>query len=102
MSLNELQQILQAGKIPGLILLYGQESFFVDRGVQAVRDAVVEPANRDFNLTQFHGKDFVPGEVIEQARTYPVLRMPAAMALMERSSGSRARSRSSSPSFSSR
>ena len=72
MSLNELQKILQAGTIPGLILLYGQEGFFVEQGLRAVRDAVVAPAERDFNLTQFHGKDFEPVEVLEQARTYPV------------------------------
>ena len=58
MSLRELQNILQAGTIPGLILLYGQESFFVEKGLLAVRDAVVAPENRDFNLTQFHGRDF--------------------------------------------
>ena len=72
MSLKELQNILQAGTVPGLILLYGQESFFVEKGMLAVRDAVVTPENRDFNLTQFYGKDFVANDVIEQARTFPV------------------------------
>ena len=72
MSLKELQNILQAGTVPGLILLYGQESFFVEKGMLAVRDAVVTPENRDFNLTQFYGKDFVPNDVVEQARTFPV------------------------------
>jgi DNA polymerase-3 subunit delta len=72
MSLKELQNILQAGTVPGLILLYGQESLFVEKGMLAVRDAVVTPENRDFNLTQFYGKDFVPNDVVEQARTFPV------------------------------
>jgi DNA polymerase-3 subunit delta len=72
MSLKELQNILQAGTVPGLILLYGQESFFVEKGMLAVRDAVVTPENRDFNLTQFYGKDFVANDVVEQARTFPV------------------------------
>lgn len=72
MTLKELQNILQAGNVPGLILLYGTEPFFVEQGMLAVRDAVVDPANRDFNLTQYHGKDFSANDVVEQARTLPV------------------------------
>jgi len=72
MSLNQLQNIIQAGSLPCLILLYGQESYFLDEGLQAVRNAVVLPENRDFNLTLFHGKDFKAIDVVEQARTFPV------------------------------
>jgi len=72
MSLHELQNILQAGSLPGLILLYGQESYFVDKGLQAICNAVVRAEDMDFNLTRFHGKDFRPIDVIEQARTFPV------------------------------
>ena len=72
MSLKELQNVLQAGNPPSLILLHGQETFFVDKGVKLVLDAVVETANRDFNYTLYHGKEFAPAEVIEQARTFPV------------------------------
>ncbi len=64
--------MIQAGPLPGLILLYGPESYFAEQGLQLIRDAVVAPENRDFNLTQYHGKDFKPGEVVEQARTFPV------------------------------
>lgn len=72
MSLRELQNILQAGPLPGLVLLYGPESYFVEQGMRLIRDAVVAPENRDFNLSRYHGKDFKPGEVVEQARTFPV------------------------------
>lgn len=72
MSLRELQNILQAGSLPGLILLYGQESYFVEKGLQAIRNAVVRPEDMDFNLTRFHGRDFRAIDVIEQARTFPV------------------------------
>ena len=72
MSLRELQNIIQAGSPPGLILLYGPESYFVEKGLQAIRNAVVPPENRDFNLTQFHGRDFKAMDVVEQARTFPV------------------------------
>lgn len=72
MSLRELQNMIQAGTLPGLILLYGQESYFIETGLQAIRDAVVLPQDRDFNLTLFHGREFKAGQVIEQARTLPM------------------------------
>lgn len=72
MSLRELHSIIQAGPLPGLILLYGQEPYFIEEGVQAVLDAAVPPADRDFNLTRFHGRDFKAFEVVEQARTLPM------------------------------
>ena len=72
MSLRELQNIIQAGSLPGLILLYGQESYFIDEGLQAISNAVVRPEDRDFNLTQFQGRDFKPIDVVEQARTFPI------------------------------
>jgi len=72
MSLRELRNIIKAGSVPGLILLYGQESFFIEEGLQAILNATVLPENRDFNLTRFHGRDFKAVEVVDQARTYPV------------------------------
>ncbi len=72
MSLNELQNLIQAGNIPGLVLLYGQEAYFIEEGLRSIRNAVVAPENRDFNLTQLQGRDFKASEVIEQARTFPV------------------------------
>ncbi len=72
MSLNQLRNFIQAGSLPCLILLYGQESYFVEEGLRAIRDAVVLPENRDFNLTQFYGRDFKAIDIVEQARTFPV------------------------------
>lgn len=72
MSLHELKNILRSGTLPGLVLLHGPESFFIEEGVRSIVDACVLPENRDFNLTRFQGRDFRPIEVIEQARTFPV------------------------------
>ena len=72
MSLRELQMMIQAGDVPGLILLYGQESYFVDEGTRLILDAVVSEESRDFNLGRFQGRDFNAAAVIEQARTFPV------------------------------
>ena len=72
MSLRELQNTIQAGTLPGLILLYGQESYFIEEGLRAVRNAVVLPQDVDFNLTLFYGRDFKANQIVEQARTFPV------------------------------
>lgn len=63
---------MRAGSLPGLILLHGQESYFIDKGLQTVIDAVVAPQDRDFNFSLFHGRDYKVNEVVEQARTFPV------------------------------
>lgn len=63
--------MIQAGQLPGLILLYGPETYFIDEAVRLISAAVVPAASRDFNLTQYHGRDFRAVEVVEQALTYP-------------------------------
>lgn len=72
MTYGELKQALKVGQVPSLLLLYGDESYFVEEATSLVCDAVVAPENRDFNLTQFHGKEFKSSELIEQAQTFPV------------------------------
>ncbi len=72
MSLRDLQNLIQAGPLPGLILLHGQEPYFIEEGVRAVLEATVLPENRDFNLSRFQGREFKAMEVVEQARTFPV------------------------------
>ena len=72
MSLRDLQNLIKAGPLPSLVLLHGQESYFIDEAAKAVLEATVLPENRDFNLTRFQGRDFKAIEVVEQARTFPV------------------------------
>lgn len=71
MSLKDLHKILQAGTLPNLVLMYGHETYFIDKGVLAVQDAIVSTESRDFNLNLFQGKDMDAVAVVEQARTYP-------------------------------
>ena len=72
MSLQDVKKLIQAGSPPGLILLCGQEPYFLDEGVRLLRDAIVPPESRDFNLNVYHGRDFKPSEIVEQSRTFPV------------------------------
>lgn len=72
MSLRELQQMLRQGPVPSLVLLHGEESYFLEKAVRLILDAVVPPEARDFNVNQLYGRDLKAGQLIEQARTLPV------------------------------
>ena len=72
MTIGELKQALKAGNIPPLLLLHGEENYFVEETARMVCDAAIAPEDRDFNLSQFHGRDFKASELIEQAQTFPM------------------------------
>ncbi len=72
MSLTQLKSILKEDTLPGLVLVYGEETYLVDQAAALIRDSVVPMDARDFNLTQFEGRDFRPHEVIEAAQTMSV------------------------------
>ncbi len=72
MTSGELKQAVKAGKIPQLLLLYGDEPYFVEESVKLVCDAAVAAENRDFNLNHFQGRDLKISELIEQVQTFPV------------------------------
>jgi len=72
MTYAELKQVVKGGKLPSLLLLYGEEAYFVEEAVRLVCAAAVSPENRDFNVSLFHGRDFKAAELIDQAKTFPV------------------------------
>ncbi len=72
MTADELFRRLQAGQIPELIFLYGQEPYLVQRAAQKVRRAVLAAENDDFNDNQFYAKDLQVEQVLDAAQTLPV------------------------------
>jgi DNA polymerase-3 subunit delta len=72
MTFGDLKQTLKEGRVPPLLLLFGEEAYFVETAAQLVCDAAVAPENRDFNLSQFQGRELKAAELIEQAQTFPV------------------------------
>lgn len=72
MNYAELKQAVKAEKLPPLLLLYGEEAYFVEEAVRLVCDAAAPQENRDFNFSLFQGRDFSAAELIDQAKTYPV------------------------------
>jgi len=68
----ELQQALKKNQIPGLLCLFGEERFNLERMAARVVDHVVPADARDFNLQIFHGKEVAGESVLDAIRTLPV------------------------------
>lgn len=71
--LEPLYSALQSGSVPTLIYLCGKEHFLIDRGVEAVKTAVLEPATRDFNYDVFQAKEAAASKILASARTLPMM-----------------------------
>jgi len=70
---TEFQKSLETGKIPSLVYLYGEEKFLLERTLEEVREKIVIEAVRDFNLSVFHARESAVPEILDAARTLPVL-----------------------------
>ncbi len=69
---TELRKALRERRFPALLLLHGEETFLLERALQETLDAVVAPADRDFNLAVFHGKETRAATLLDHLRTLPV------------------------------
>ena len=59
---------------PGPVyLLHGKEQFLVDRGVEILRNRVLDPRTRDFNYEMLHGKEATSARILSAARTLPMM-----------------------------
>lgn len=71
MTPGELKKRLREKKLPGLLFLYGEEAFFIERTLREIVEQTVPPEARDFNLQVFHGKDCRAATVLDSALTLP-------------------------------
>ena len=74
-SLQALEQLEDAlaKDPPPVLLLCGKERFLVNRAVDAVKAAVLDPRTRDFNFDLLEGKDATPARILSVARTLPMM-----------------------------
>lgn len=72
MTPADLQKAIRANAIPDLIYLFGSERFFLDRALQHLTDAIVQPDARDFNLQVYHGRERGIESILDSVRTLPV------------------------------
>lgn len=67
----DMRQQLRAGLPAGCILLYGEEGFLVERFLEEIRQAVLQPDTRAFNEIMLEGR-LRPQAIIDACVTYPV------------------------------
>lgn len=65
---------IESGRFAPIYLLYGDESYFIDRITDLLSDRVLTEEEKDFNLTQVYGADVTNlGDVVSACRRYPMM-----------------------------
>jgi len=72
MTPADLQKAIRTNEIPELLYLFGSERFFLERALQQLTDAVVQPDARDFNMQVCHGRETGIESILDSVRTLPV------------------------------
>lgn len=68
----ELTKAIDSGRIPGLLFLYGEETFLLEKSLRRIKNHLVPPEAQDFNLVVLNGRDVSGAAVVDHARTLPV------------------------------
>ncbi len=58
---------------PPLIYLFGKERYLINRGIDLIKAAVLDPRTKDFNLDVYEGKEATPAKILSAARTLPMM-----------------------------
>lgn len=64
---------IQKEQFSPFYLLSGNEPFYIDAILKALVNKLVDEASKDFDFSQFYGKEAVASEIIETAKRYPML-----------------------------
>jgi DNA polymerase-3 subunit delta len=69
---EDLERAVDKGEIAPLYFIYGEEDFLLERSVQRLLGKLVAADFRDFNFTQYFGKESRAEQIIENAMTLPM------------------------------
>ena len=64
---------IQKEEFAPFYLLSGNEPYYIDAVLNAIENKLVEENARDFDFSQFYGKEALANEIIETAKRYPML-----------------------------
>ncbi len=73
MTFEELSKQFKAKKFPPIIVLHGEEGFFIDRLEAIIEENALTEAEKSFNQTIFYGKDSDAMTIADTARRYPMM-----------------------------
>lgn len=72
-SFREIITSIKKKNFAPVYILMGEESYYIDKIVEALENNVVDEADKDFNQITFYGADAEIGNVIGSAQQYPVM-----------------------------
>ena len=73
LTFQELEKELRARKFRPLYLLYGEESYFIDKISNNIEDNLLDEAQKGFNQSVVYGADTNANALISSLKRYPVM-----------------------------
>jgi DNA polymerase-3 subunit delta len=73
MTYAEFQQAVRAKRFAPVYLLYGDEDFLIDEGVQAITEHALDPGMKSFNLDVMDGGKVDAKDVVAHAASFPMM-----------------------------
>lgn len=70
---NSLMGEIKKGVFQPFYLLHGEESYFIDRLSDAIESGSLSDDERDFNFELVYGADYTAADIINMAKTYPMM-----------------------------
>jgi DNA polymerase-3 subunit delta len=72
MTPAQLLKAIEKNEFPNLLLLYGEETYLLEKSLHQLLDAVLPVTDRDFNFDSLSAQDIRIDAILDQARTFPV------------------------------
>ncbi len=69
----ELQKAIKKRNLAPLYFFYGEETYLIDKTVSEIKEKLVDSDLLSFNLNIFYGKESEPQDIINSAKTLPLL-----------------------------
>lgn len=73
MKYDEFLEEFQNGRVHAVYFFYGDETGFIDEGVDLLLQKLVTPEIRDFNFEVFYGTETGAARVLDSATQYPIM-----------------------------
>lgn len=72
MTAQEFESSLKKGVVPTLCVLYGEESFLMERSLSLLLEQAFDQSLKDFNFNLFYGNESKGIDIIDAAQTLPM------------------------------
>jgi len=73
MTVHELRAMIDKGKFPPVVYLYGEDDFLIERETRSIKEKALAGGDSVFNSTTFWGAETNAGEIVAAAYAYPFM-----------------------------